>query len=103
MQKVKQRQKQTGETHVFKDCFHNELTFQERMISMRTNLQAARKAKGLTQEQMAERLGISLRYYQNIEAGDRNGDFEIWDRLEDITGIHQRILRFQDHGKADNP
>ena len=69
---------------------------------MRTNLQAARRAKGLTQMQTAEMLNISLRYYQNIEAGERNGDFEIWDNLEDITGIHQRILRFQDRGKADN-
>lgn len=59
----------------------------------RTNLQAARKAKGLTQEQMAERLGISAIHYQKIEAGDRNGNFKIWDDLEDITGIHQRILR----------
>lgn len=73
------------------------------MIPMRTNLQAARRANGLTQMQMAEMLGISLRYYQNIEAGERNGDFEIWDKLEDITGIHQGILRFQDRGKADNP
>lgn len=70
---------------------------------MRTNLQAARKANGLTQEKMAEALGISLRYYQNLEAGSRNGSFEIWDKLEDITGIHQRILRSRDHGKANNP
>lgn len=70
---------------------------------MRANLKNARRAAGLTQEQLAEKLGISLRYYQNIEAGDRNGDFEIWDRLEDITGIHQRLLRAQDRGKEDNP
>lgn len=60
---------------------------------MRKNLQKARKDAGLTQQQMADRLGISLRYYQNIEAGDRTGDFEIWDALEDITNIHQRKLR----------
>ena len=47
----------------------------------------------LTQQQMADKLGISLRYYQNIETGDRTGDFTLWDMLEDITGIHQRILR----------
>lgn len=70
---------------------------------MRANLKKARADAGLTQEQMAEKLGISLRYYQNIEAGDRNGDFDIWDKLEDITGIHQRILRQPYHGKADNP
>lgn len=70
---------------------------------MRSNLKNARKAAGITQEQMAEKLGISLRYYQNIEAGDRNGDFELWDKLEDITGIHQRTLRYQDRGTEDNP
>lgn len=60
---------------------------------MRENLKNARKAAGLTQQQMADRLEISLRYYQNIETGDRTGDFVIWDMLEDITGIHQRKLR----------
>ena len=53
----------------------------------------ARKAAGLTQKQVAERLGISERYYRFIEAGSRGGDFEIWDDLEDLFGIHQRILR----------
>ena len=60
---------------------------------MRENLKAARKAKGMTQQQMADELGISLVYYQKIEAGDRTGDFAIWDGLEDITGKHQRTLR----------
>lgn len=60
---------------------------------MRENLKKARKEKGLTQQAVADLLGISLRYYQNIEKGDRTGDFTIWDELEDITGIHQRILR----------
>ena len=69
---------------------------------MRQNLRAARKAAGLTQQAMADRLGISLRYYQQIEAGDRTGDFEVWDNLEDITGIHQRILRTISPGKAGN-
>lgn len=60
---------------------------------MRKNLKEARQRAGLTQQQIADRLGISLRYYQNLETGDRTGDFVIWDTLEDITGIHQRILR----------
>lgn len=60
---------------------------------MRENLQNARKRMGLTQQQMADRLGISMVYYQKIEAGTRTGDFEIWDALEDITNTHQRILR----------
>lgn len=69
---------------------------------MRENLKNARKALKLTQQAMADKLGISLRYYQNIENGDRTGDFEIWDALEDITGIHQRLLRQTNHGKANN-
>ena len=70
---------------------------------MRYNLQNARKAAGLTQQQIADKVGISLVYYQKIEAGSRTGDFYIWDTLEDITGIHQRILRETSethHGKA---
>ena len=60
---------------------------------MRKNLKEARVKAGMTQQQMADRLDISLLYYHNLETGDRNGDFTIWDELEDITGIHQRILR----------
>ncbi len=60
---------------------------------MRKKLKEARQAAGLTQQKMADRLEISLRYYQQIEAGQRTGDFQIWDTLEDITGVHQRKLR----------
>ena len=60
---------------------------------MRANLKNARQKAGMTQQQVADELGISLNYYQKIESGDRTGDFAIWDMLEDITGIHQRILR----------
>ncbi len=60
---------------------------------MRKQLKEARMRAGLTQQQMAEKLDISLRYYQNIEAGERTGDFTLWDALEDLLGIHQRKLR----------
>ena len=72
---------------------------------MRENLKRARKKKGLTQQQMADKLGISQRYYQKIEQGSRTGDFAIWDDLEDITGVHQRKLReisATHHDQADN-
>ena len=72
----------------------------------RENLKKARAAAGMTQQQVADLLGISLRYYQNVEAGDRIGDFALWDQLEDLTGIHQRKLREieENHrGKEDNP
>nr|DAT74534.1 MAG TPA: Helix-turn-helix XRE-family like protein [Bacteriophage sp.] len=60
---------------------------------MRMNLKNARKKAGMTQQQMADALTITLVYYQKIESGERTGGFDIWDKLEDITGIHQRKLR----------
>lgn len=59
----------------------------------RENLKKARQAAGMTQQQVAEQLEISERYYRYIETGSRDGDFEIWDSLEDLFGVHQRILR----------
>lgn len=70
---------------------------------MRINLKKARNALLLTQEKVAEQIGISLRYYQQIEQGTRTGDFEIWDALEDITGVHQRVLRENPSVPASNP
>lgn len=66
---------------------------------MRVLLQNARKEKGLTQQQVADQIGISLRYYKQIEAGQRTGDFEIWDNLEDLLNVHQRVLREKHHDK----
>ena len=60
---------------------------------MRAKLKKARQDLGKTQQAMADELNITLVYYQKIEAGERTGDFTIWDKLEDITGIHQRVLR----------
>ncbi len=60
---------------------------------MRENLKKARKEAGLTQQQMADKLGLTLRHYQKIEYAELNGSFEVWDALEDLLGIHQRILR----------
>ena len=47
----------------------------------------------MTQRQVAEYLGISENAYQNIEYGKRIGRIETWDRLEDLFGVHQRLLR----------
>lgn len=47
----------------------------------------------MTQQEIADKLDITLVYYQKIEAGDRVGNFEIWDSLEDLLNVHQRKLR----------
>lgn len=60
---------------------------------MRRNLKEARQKAGMTQKEVAEKLKISERYYRFIEAGMRDGDFSMWDTLEDLFNIHQRLLR----------
>lgn len=62
-------------------------------VVMRKNLKEARQKAGMTQKEVAEYLEISERYYRFIETGTRAGDFEIWDILEDLFNMHQRLLR----------
>jgi transcriptional regulator with XRE-family HTH domain len=44
------------------------------MASQRQHIKAWRKYRGLTQEQLAERIGISRTYLTKIERGDRKWD-----------------------------
>lgn len=60
---------------------------------MRKNLKSARKAARLTQQAMADKLGLTLNHYQKIEYGLLGGSFSVWDALEDLLEVHQRILR----------
>ena len=59
----------------------------------RENLKKARQDAGMTQKEVAEYLGITLSHYQMIEQGDRIGAVDLWDKLEDLFKIHQRVLR----------
>ena len=67
---------------------------------MRPNLKQARLYKGMTQQQVADYLDIGVRYYQKIESGDRTGDIRLWDDLEDLFSIHQRVLRQTDQADS---
>lgn len=70
---------------------------------MRKRLQHERKAAGLTQQQVANQLQIDLRYYKAIESGERLGGITIWDALEDMFNVHQRVLREIHPGTKGNP
>lgn len=59
----------------------------------RVNLKTARKEAGMTQQQVADEICVSLRQYQRIESGQAHGTFETWDSLEDLFNTHQRKLR----------
>lgn len=67
---------------------------------MRETLKAARKSAGMTQQQVAEAIGMSLRNYCNIEAGKVIGTIRAWDALEDLFGINQRELRRTSQGDS---
>ena len=60
---------------------------------MRPNLKKARQNAGMTQQQVADYLIVCLRQYQRIESGTSHGTFEMWDKLEDLFNVHQRVLR----------
>jgi len=69
---------------------------------MRENLKNARKAAGLTQQAMADKLHVGLRHYKKIESGETLGSIDLWDKLEDLFNIHQRVLREIHPDKEDN-
>ena len=60
---------------------------------MRKNLKEARRMAGLTQKEVAEYLNITEVNYQKIEYGHIIGKVLMWDMLEDLFNISQRVLR----------
>lgn len=62
-------------------------------MGMRENLRKVRKARKWTQQEVADKIGVTLNYYQRVEYGRIGGAFWVWDALEDLFGVHQRILR----------
>ena len=61
---------------------------------MRHQLIEARKAKELTQKKLGSMLGLSDRTIGALERSRiKSGKPEMWDRLEAVLGVNQRILR----------
>ena len=67
---------------------------------MRQILKQAREQAGATQKEIADKLGVSERYYQHIESGTREGKGWLWDELEALFQIPQRQLR-EDNAQDD--
>lgn len=63
---------------------------------MRQILKRAREQAGATQKEIADKLGVSERYYRHIESGTREGKGWLWDELEALFQIPQRQLREDD-------
>lgn len=60
---------------------------------MREKLRRAREEHNMTQKQTAEAIGLTPIGYRQIESGKRVGKVATWDKLEDLFGINQRVLR----------
>lgn len=51
----------------------------------RTDIQEARKAKGLTQKDVAEALGVSISYYGKIERGESEPPAQLLNKIQKIV------------------
>lgn len=69
---------------------------------MREKLKLARAEKKLTQQKVADALHIGLRHYKKIESGETLGSIPLWDALEDMLGVNQRVLRENCPGREDS-
>lgn len=60
----------------------------------KVTLKAARVNKGLTQDEAAKRIGISIFTLANYEAGKSFPDIPVLKRIEDVYGVpyHQLIF-----------
>ena len=63
---------------------------------MRVNLIEARKAKRLTQTELAKRVGLSKQALCNIEKGRSQGRVDTWDKLAAVLKVKADILRQMD-------
>jgi transcriptional regulator with XRE-family HTH domain len=59
------------------------------------NLQTQRTRTKWTQEKLAERLKISWRYYQSLEAGSRAPSFELLLRIVKVLGCSWSDLMWE--------
>ncbi len=64
-------------------------------------LRELRAEKGLTQEETAEALNISLRYYQMLERGEKTGSVDILIALGDVLDCSLDYLLMGKRGKGN--
>lgn len=58
-------------------------------LETRKDRKLTRQRAGMTQKEVAEYLGVTIRSYQRIESGDRTGEIQTWDLLEDLMNVMQ--------------
>lgn len=73
-------------------------------MKKRLALKQMRIGLDLTQEEMAERMGVKRVRYQNVESGYRAGTIDFWQALQKAFGISDadmwRLLQQQEGGEV---
>jgi transcriptional regulator with XRE-family HTH domain len=64
-----------------------------KMVREIINLRSVRKAKDLTLVKLGKLAGTSKQNIWNLENGFSKGSLHVWDKLEAILGVDQKILR----------
>lgn len=59
---------------------------------MRDKLIALRRASGMTQNDMAQKIGVSLRHYKGLEAGTTEGSVKVWKQIARVFNTTIDIL-----------
>lgn len=68
------------------------------MSNFGNKLRLLRKKKGLTQKQLADKLGLAFSTISMYERGDREPDFEILESIADFFNVSMDYL----HGKSSS-
>lgn len=64
-------------------------------MGKRLKLLVFRKSQGLTQKEIAEKLGINATYYSRIETGNQNPSYEVMGRFKEVFGIADTFELFE--------
>lgn len=64
---------------------------------MAVNLRRLRHAKGMTQEELAEKAGLSARYVGAVERADKSASVTVLGRIADALKIEPAELIRRDH------
>ncbi|WP_074048551.1 helix-turn-helix domain-containing protein [Paenibacillus ihumii] len=62
-------------------------------LQLAQRIRAYRKLKGFTQQQLAERSGVSLSVLGAIERGNRSAEDQILTKIVDVLGISMSELK----------
>lgn len=62
------------------------------MSGNRQNLLEFRKKRDMTQQEFADVMGVERTRYQNIEAGNREGTMEFWQKLQAAFSVPDEEL-----------